>query len=135
MGHTMEQTMPAKLEKSSKGMDGMDSVISSREMLREMVLADRAQLGLDHALERVARACVVSARRARAIWHGEPKRLWADEERRIAAAYEARMHQEMQQLEARRALVRARLDALKGSHEGSMAAVRGMARENVDCAQ
>jgi hypothetical protein len=131
----MEQPMPAKLEKSSKGMDGMDSVFTTRDMLREMVIADRAQLGLEHALERVARACVVSARRARAIWHGEPKRLWADEERRIAAAYEARMHQEMQQLEARRALVRARLDALKGIHEGSMAAVRGVARSGLDCAQ
>ncbi|MFH5927601.1 hypothetical protein [Roseomonas xinghualingensis] len=113
----------------------MDSVISSRDMLREMVISDRQQIGLEHALERVARACVVSVRRARAIWHGEPKRLWADEEKRIAAAYEARMQQEMQELEARRALVRARLEALKGSHEGSMATARGVARENVDCAQ
>ncbi|MBP0492201.1 hypothetical protein [Roseomonas indoligenes] len=107
--------MSQMLEIPSKGSEAMNSALSGRTLLREMVLLDRPQHGLDGAIDRAARACVVSARRAKAIFYGEPKRLWADEQDRIKAAYEARMQDEMRQLDARQALVRAKLDALKGS--------------------
>lgn len=113
MATTMPKARAAMLEISPKILDAMTSAESPSDMLRALVQADRLELGLARAQERVARLCGLTARRARAVWAGEAQRLWADEATRIREAYAARLEREEELLEARREALRARLETLR----------------------
>ena len=114
------------LDFSSRKSDTMHNAETAPDMLRSMIAADRPEHGLERAIERAARACVLSYRRTRAILYAEAKRLWADEEMRIREAYEVRMEREMSQLDVRRAVLQARLEALRSTHEAALAQVRAV---------
>ena len=120
------------LDNSSRKTEVMHSADSAPDMLRQMIAADRAEHGLERAMERVARACEITYRRARSIWHRETKRLWAEEDARIREAYAARLEAELKSMEARREAVRARLEALRSTHESTLGELRALARTPVD---
>lgn len=101
--------------------------ISTPDMIREMVLAFRAS-GLDRAYDAVARMCGITPRRVRGYWHQEIADPRVSESQRIRDGYADWIAQETRRLDARRALLAARLDALRNTHEevhGSICSLEG----------
>lgn len=93
----------------------MSDAIAAPDMIREMVQAHRPS-GLDRAYAAVARLCGISPRRVRGYWHGEATDPRQSESCRIRDGYAAWITAETRRLDARRALLEARLDALRTSH-------------------
>ena len=84
-------------------------------LVREVISAHRAD-GLDRAFATAGRMFGFAARRARAYWHHEVTDPRESECVRIRAAYARWADLELQRLDAQRALLAARRDALWGSH-------------------
>lgn len=112
-------------------ISAVHDAVSAPEMIREMVLSHRDS-GLDRAYAAVARFCGLTPRRVRGYWHNEITDPRTSEGRKILNGYEAWLGQETRRLDARRALLVARLDALRNTHEATHAEVRHLAREALD---
>lgn len=110
----------------------MPNSVTAESMVHDVILAHRATSGLARAFEITARVLGISARRARAYWHNEVNDPRTSETRRIQNGYAAWIDQETRRLDARRALLTARLDALRSTHEKLHDEVRSLARTPLD---
>lgn len=93
------------------------------DALRDAVAAERARLGsVKAAVAAVARQVGLTPRRVAAAWWGQAIALTWDEGERVLAAQERRAAQEIAELEARLAALRARMGV---GADGSLAVVAG----------
>lgn len=115
-------------------ISAVHDAVSAPGMIREMILSHRDS-GLDRAYAAVARFCGLTPRRVRGYWHNEITDPRLSEGLKIRTGYEAWLERETRILDARRALLAARLDAMRTAHEPSHDDVRHLAREALvgDC--
>lgn len=89
-------------------------VANPLDVLRDAVRAERLRTGsVKSAIAAIARLMAMTPRRVEAIWWGEPVRLDWEEATRIRAVAAQQWRREVAEAEARAALLKARLAALR----------------------